>query len=150
MLAIALMLGMLVAPFALWMSGYNALAGFVGLYVALSLPSIIKVFYLAITHREWPKIVGGPSFTWAGRSIGVCPEASFAETRAESKYVLSQNVRVRSSGVFDQLIHPHPHLIGKEGTIKRVEIGKYSKKFLYTVAFGAEKASFFENELELL
>lgn len=70
MVAIILVLVMLVAPFVLWLVELNTLVVLVGIYVALSTPSIIHMFYQAIKSRTWPKIVGGPSIMWAGKRIG--------------------------------------------------------------------------------
>ena len=70
MIAVALMLGMLIAPFVLWIAGFNTIAFLVGVYVSLSVPSIVYALYLAIKSHTWPKIVGGPSITWAGKRIG--------------------------------------------------------------------------------
>ena len=70
MLAFALMAGMLAIPFVLWAVGMTGLAVFVGVFVALSVPSMIYVLYLAIKTRMMPQITGGPSITWAGKRIG--------------------------------------------------------------------------------
>lgn len=70
MVAMAIAVGMLLASFVLWIAGLNTLAILVGVYTALSLPSIFYMFYLAIKNHTWPKIVGGPGITWAGKRIG--------------------------------------------------------------------------------
>ena len=72
MLAFALMLGLLAAPFVLWAIGLEGLAILVGVFVALSVPSMIYVTYLAIKTRTLPKITGGPSIEiWPGKRIGL-------------------------------------------------------------------------------
>ena len=71
MIAITLLAVLLFSPLALWYSGLNTLAIFALIFVGLSLPSIVKVVYLAIKHREWPKVVGGPSIMWVGRRYGL-------------------------------------------------------------------------------
>ena len=66
-LAFVLMAGMLAAPFVLWIVGLNEFAVVVGIYVALYAHSIIRIVYLSVKNRTWPKIVGGPSFFWGGK-----------------------------------------------------------------------------------
>lgn len=70
MIAVALLLVLSFSPLALWYLGLNTLAVLALIFVVLSLPSIVKVVYLAIKHREWPKVVGGPSIKWAGKDYG--------------------------------------------------------------------------------
>lgn len=70
MLAFALMAGMFVVPFVLWAVGMTGFAVFVGVFVALCIPSMIHAVYLAIKTRTWPKITGGPSIAWNDKRIG--------------------------------------------------------------------------------
>ncbi|MBI4134296.1 MAG: hypothetical protein HY475_02630 [Candidatus Terrybacteria bacterium] len=73
MIAIALLFVLLATPIVLWILGFEAPAIVAGIFVAASAPSIVQVFQLAVFHREWPRISGGPSIVWAGQRIGFGP-----------------------------------------------------------------------------
>lgn len=73
MVAVATILGILVTPFALWIAGLETIAILIGIFVALCVPSIVYALYVAIKNRAWPKIVGGPGITWAGKHIDFWP-----------------------------------------------------------------------------
>lgn len=70
MYALLLIFGLLCAPVALWAYDMPAAAGFAGLYVVLSLPSIYLVIRLAIKTKSLPVLAGGPGLSWAGKRYG--------------------------------------------------------------------------------
>ena len=67
MIALLIMIGILAAPFVLWIMDSKTLAIFMGFLAALSMPSIGYAAYRCIKSRSWPKIVGGPGISWAGK-----------------------------------------------------------------------------------
>ncbi|MBI2121060.1 MAG: hypothetical protein HYT94_05565 [Parcubacteria group bacterium] len=70
-LLVPLLLAVILAlPFVLWVTGHHKFAGFIGLYVLFTIPSIIAVIRMAIKDGAWPKIVGGPSITLGKKRIG--------------------------------------------------------------------------------
>lgn len=71
MVVVVLCAGLLLSPFVFWFFGLTTLAVLSGIFVALCVPSMLYIGYLARKHREWPKVVGGPSITWAGKRYGI-------------------------------------------------------------------------------
>ena len=64
-----LILVLITCPFLLWIFGAKGLAIFTGIYVALSIPSIIHIVHITIRDGKLPKVVGGPGLSWAGKPV---------------------------------------------------------------------------------
>lgn len=58
---LATMVFLLLLPFGLWWMGDVQSAGFVGLFVFFTIPSMIQICDAAYKDKAWPRIVSGPS-----------------------------------------------------------------------------------------
>jgi hypothetical protein len=77
MVTLALMAAIVAMPFLLSIMGLKTLAILGGIFVALCVPSMAYVLYLAVRNRTLPRITGGPSIMWAGKHYsGKCNDKS--------------------------------------------------------------------------
>ncbi len=71
LISTTLLLGCALSPIALWVLGFNPM---ISVLVALFFwPALAQIIYEMIKHRrfELPRIAGGPTFNWAGKSYGL-------------------------------------------------------------------------------
>lgn len=63
--AILLILGLVILPILLLILGLKTAATIAVIFAIFSVPSIIKILYLAIKSKSWPRIIDGLSITCA-------------------------------------------------------------------------------------